>query len=75
MRKHVRNDHGKTVEAADDGVAVSFMGGTNVELRFASPRVVDVDGRQTAVERVSFAVHEPAAAVSLLRTRTTSVDR
>ena len=75
VRKHVRNDHGRTVETADDRVAVSFMGGTNVELRFASPAVVDVDGRPAAVERLSFSVHDPAAAVSLLRSRTTSAER
>ncbi|SOE00622.1 hypothetical protein [Blastococcus haudaquaticus] len=75
VRKHVRNEHGRTVEMTDDGVAVSFMGGTDVELRFATPTPVDVDGRISTVERVSFSAADPAAAVSRLRTATTGVDR
>ena len=75
VRRHVRNDHRRTVETADDRVAVSFMGGTDVELRYGSPTVVDIDGRRSAVERVSFSVHDPAAAVSLLRARTAVPDR
>ena len=75
VRKQVRNEHARTVEMTDDGVAVSFMGGTNVELRFATPTPVDVDERTSMAERVSFSAHDAAGAVSLLRTRAVDVDR
>ena len=67
VRTHVRNDHRRTVEFDDDGVALSFMGGTNVELRFSPAAAVEADGRTHTVGRLSFSVHDPAAAVALLR--------
>lgn len=69
VRKHVRNEHEKTVQLDDDGLALSFMGGTTVELRFSPPAEVEADGRSHLVDRVSFAAHDPAATVALLRTR------
>lgn len=75
VRRNVRNEHAKTLEVADDGLALSFMGGTTVELRFAPAASVEVDGRPHTVERVSFAAHDPAAAVSLLRTRVAGAER
>jgi hypothetical protein len=77
VRKHVRNDHEKNVELhdGDDGVAVSFMGGTTVELGFSPPAEVEVDSRRRTAARVSFAVHDPVAAVALLRARVTSPGR
>lgn len=69
VRKHVAGAHSRTVELADGALAVSFMGETHVELRFSPATAVEVDGRVPAVERVSFAAHDPAAAVALLRPR------
>jgi hypothetical protein len=65
----VRNEHKRTVELDGDGLALSFMGGTNVELRFEPPVEVEVDGGSRTVSRVSFSAHDPGAAVGLLRTR------
>ena len=75
VRKHVRNDHEKTLELGGTGLALSFMGGTNVELRFSPAVVVRTDGRSHTVEQVSFSVHDPAGAVASLRTRMTSAER
>jgi len=69
VRTRVSNAHRKTLEAGDDGLALSFMGGTSVELRFSPAAEVEVDGRTHTVERVSFAAVDPAAAVTLLRAR------
>jgi hypothetical protein len=75
VRKHVRNEHEKTVELEDDALAVSFMGGTNVELRFSPPAEIQVDGRSRTVRTVTFSADDPGATVALLRTRVTSPDR
>jgi hypothetical protein len=69
VRKHVTGEHKRTVEVDGDGLAVSFMGETHVELRFAPPAEAEVDGRTTEVTTVSFAAHDAGAAVSLLRAR------
>jgi hypothetical protein len=74
VRTHVSNAHRKTVEF-DDGLAVSFMGGTNVELWFSPATEVGLDGGTIPVDRVSFAAVDPAAAVALLRARATSRER
>jgi hypothetical protein len=68
-RRHVTDGHKRTVELDGDGLALSFMGGTGVELRFAPDVEVEVDGRPHPVSRVSFAAHDPRAAVALLRDR------
>jgi hypothetical protein len=75
VRKRVQNGHRKTVEVDGDGLALSFMGGTNVELRFSAPVDVEVDGGRRSVTRVSLSADDPGAAVALLRTRVLSTDR
>jgi hypothetical protein len=72
VRRHVRSEHRRTLEIDDDALALSFMGGTNVELRLSPAAAVVVDGRTRTVERVSFSAEDPAAAVALLRTRVLS---
>jgi hypothetical protein len=58
VRQHVQ--HKETVEFDGAGrLAVSFMGGTNVELSFDPATEVDVDGRTHAVTRVAFSAHDP----------------
>jgi hypothetical protein len=68
-RRHVTGERKRTVEVAGEALALSFMGETNVELTFDPPASVDVDGRAHDVTAVSFAVHDPRAAVALLRER------
>ncbi|SFE08569.1 hypothetical protein [Blastococcus tunisiensis] len=75
VRRQVRNEHRKTLEVDDGGLALSFMGGTTVELRFSPPAEVHADGRAHLVDRVSFAAHDPAGAVALLRAREASPER
>ena len=72
VQTHVDNGHRKTVELDGDRFALSFMGGTTVELRFSPPVEVTVDGRMHAVARVCFAAHDHRAAVAVLRPRATS---
>ena len=74
VRKRVQNGHRKTVEVGGDSLALSFMGGTNVELRFATPVDVEVDGVLRTVTRVCLSADDPGAAVALLRTRVLSTD-
>jgi hypothetical protein len=69
VRKHVHNEHRRTVELDDDGMALSYMGGTNVELRFHPAAAVEVDGRTRALTRVAFQGHDDRAAVPLIRAR------
>lgn len=75
VRKYVSNAHQRTVEIGDGGLALSFMGGTTVELRFSPAAAVEVDGRTHIVERVSFPAVDPAAAMALLRARAVGPDR
>jgi hypothetical protein len=75
VRTQVRNGHKRTLETDDGELALSFMGGTNVELRFAPPASVEVDGGVHEVTTVAFAVQEPRMAVALLRTRVPDPDR
>jgi hypothetical protein len=72
VRKHVTNEHKKTVETDGDGLALSFMGGTNVELRFSPPTTIELDGRLHDVTTVSFSADDPRAAVPLLSIRVPS---
>ncbi|MGY1802824.1 hypothetical protein ACI78T_06025 [Blastococcus sp. SYSU D00922] len=69
VAKSVRSEHPRTLEVDGDSLALSFMGGTGVELRFSPAATVEADGTAHAVERVSFAAADPAAAVRLLRER------
>ena len=64
---------GGTSRLEDDGLVVAFMGGTNVELRFSPDAVVDVDGREHTVSRVSFLADDPRAATTLMRTHVRSL--
>jgi hypothetical protein len=50
-----------------DRLLVAFLGQTNIDLRFAPDAVVDVDGREQAVSRVSFQVEDPQPVTALLR--------
>jgi hypothetical protein len=75
VRRNVQNAHQKTIEQADGGLALSFMGGTNLELRFSAPVEIEAEGGRHVVERVAFPVDDPAAAVALLRARVTSPER
>ena len=70
VRKQVRNEHRKNLEVDDDAVALSFMGGTNVELRFSPAADVEVDGELLPATRVAFSAADPVAALAVLRTRT-----
>ncbi len=63
------NTHRKTVEVEEGDLAVSFMGGTNVELRFDPAAEVDVAGRTEALTRIAFQVDDERAAVAVLRSR------
>jgi hypothetical protein len=75
VRKKVENAHKKNVALDGDGLALSFMGGTNVELTFSPAAEVEVDGRTHAVTTVALFTEDPAAAVVLLRARVPSPDR
>jgi hypothetical protein len=75
VRKHVLNTHRRTVDLDDDGLALSFMGGTTVELRFSPAAEVVVDGATHSLTRVSFAADDPQGAVTLLRSRIGVPDR
>lgn len=75
VRKDVRSEHPRTLEVDGDALALSFMGGTQVELRFSPAATVEVDGAAHAVERVSFAAQDPAAAVRLLREHVAAPER
>ena len=70
VRKHVRNEHKKTVELDGDALALSFMGGTNVELRFSPKAEVELDGRPHFLSRVAFSVDDPGTTLAALRART-----
>jgi hypothetical protein len=74
VRKNVRNGHTKTLEVGEGALALTFMGGTNVELRFAPSVEVLADGRSHRVGRVSFSAHDPASAVAVLRPRILSTE-
>ncbi len=67
VARNVDNGHKKNVALADDGLVVSFMGGTNVEVRFSPDAVVELDGKQHAVSRVSFLAEDPRRVATLLR--------
>jgi hypothetical protein len=69
VRRHVVNTHRRIVEVGDGALALSLMGGTNVELRFEPPAEAEVDGRPEALTRVAFQVDDERAAVALLRSR------
>jgi hypothetical protein len=69
VARNVENAHRKNVALAEDGLAVSYMGGTNVELRFSPDTVVELDGQEHAVSRVAFQAVDPRAVTTLLRTR------
>ena len=72
VRKHVSNAHQRTAVTGDGGFVLSFMGGTNVELRFSEASTVEAAGRTHVVERASFSAQDPAAAVAFLRARVAS---
>jgi hypothetical protein len=67
VTRNVDNTHKKNVAVVGDGLAVAFMGGTNVELRFVPEAVIEVDGRERAVSRVCFLAEDPRAATTLIR--------
>jgi hypothetical protein len=75
VRKTVSNAHRRTLETADGVLALSFMGGTNVELRFSPAAVVAIDGRGGSFERVSFSAVDSTAAASLLRAQVAGAKR
>ncbi|NEK60500.1 hypothetical protein GCU56_21820 [Geodermatophilus sabuli] len=72
VRRHVQGGHRRNVELDGDRLAVSFMGETNVELRFDPP--VQVEGQPGPVVRVAFSAHDAAAAVRELRARVSAAD-
>lgn len=67
VARNVDNTHKRNVSVEGDGLTVAFMGGTNVELRFSPDAVVEVDGRERAVSRVSFLAADPRAVATLMR--------
>jgi hypothetical protein len=74
VRRNVQNGHEKTLEVGEGGLALTFMGGTNVELRFAPSVEALADRRSHRVDRVSFSAHDPATAVAILRPRILSTE-
>jgi hypothetical protein len=74
VRKNVQHGHKKTLEVQDRGLALTFMGGTNVELGFAPSVEALAGGRSHVVDRVSFSAHDPAAAAAILRARILSTE-
>lgn len=75
VRTHVSNTHRKTLELDDGRIALSFMGGTNVELRFSPATAIELDDGTHRVEKVSFSAVDPAAAAAVLRARVASPER
>jgi len=71
-RRHVVGEHRRILEVEDGRLVLSFMGDTNVEVRFSPPAEVQVRGRPVTVERVLFHADDPQAAVRTLRDRATS---
>src|SRR5215212_11432375 len=63
--KRVVGAHKRNVAVDGDGLVVACMGETKVELRFSPAAVVDVDGREHPVSRVSF-LADPDTATALL---------
>ncbi|MGK5110560.1 hypothetical protein [Geodermatophilus sp. CPCC 205506] len=68
-RRH-RGGHRRTTVLEGDRLAVSFMGDTDVELRFDPP--VQVAGQPRPVATVAFSADDPVAAVRELRSRVLS---
>lgn len=68
-RRHVVSEHRRLLEVADDRLVVSFMGDTNLELRFDPPAEMCVRGAAVAVGRVLFHADDPRAALRALRER------
>ena len=68
VRRRVVGEHRRILDVDDGRLALSFMGDTNVELRFDPP--VPVAGQDDPVARVAFWVDDPTAALRLLRERT-----
>jgi hypothetical protein len=68
VARNVDNTHTRNVALAGDGLVVSFMGGTNVELRFSPDALVELDGQEHPVSRVSFQAEDPRTVTTLLRT-------
>ena len=68
-RRHVVGEHRRVLEVADDRLAVSFMGDTNLELRLDPPAEVRVKGAPVAVGRVLLHADDPRAALRALRER------
>src|SRR3712207_635843 len=52
VRRHVVGGHPRIVGVEADGLAVSFLGDTNVELRLDPPADVEVRGRRSEERRV-----------------------
>ena len=67
VSKRVENAHRRNVTVDDGGAVFSFLGGTNVELRFSPPVPVTVAGVTHPVSRVAFLVADPAPAIARLR--------
>jgi hypothetical protein len=69
VHRRVETAHENNVTVDGDHLLVAFLGQTNVDLRFAPDAVVDVEGREHAVSRVSFQVESPQTVTALLRAR------
>jgi hypothetical protein len=67
VARSVDNAHKRNVALPDDGLVVSFMGGTNVELRFSPDAVVEFGGQEHAVSRVAFLAEDPRTVAALLK--------
>jgi hypothetical protein len=61
--------HKRKFVLEDDGLLMSVMGDTNVDLRFDPPVDVQVDGRPHRSTRIRFYADDPRAVVRLLRAR------
>jgi hypothetical protein len=61
--------HKRKFVLEDDGLLMSVMGDTNVDLRFHPPGEVEVAGQRRPSSRISFYADDPGGVARLLRAR------
>ena len=61
--------HQRNLVLEDDGLVMSVMGDTNVDLRFDPPVEVEVAGQHRPASRISFYADDPGGVARLLRVR------
>jgi hypothetical protein len=75
VRTAVVAGHTRTVVLDGDRLAMSVMGDTNVELRFAPEVPVEVKGHVQPIGRLAFYADDPRQVVTLLRDRLLTAER